>query len=295
MKYWFLLITALASTTFLNAQMKEVSYTEDEKSSLIQIAETFSNDVIFFDDAGLKKLKPYADGRFSQVVKTMVAYLADDESIVSIEYLKKPSDEDLVAWTFIYMVFNNLSEDAKSMDILESVLETTTPQNIALNYYYECIKGKFSSLMNTNDLSKYNFEYDTLGLDTKEEQAIFVLNIVSACTQRFQVLQLLEKFPEIHEMTQRLPKFNGQSYHTYVDFDYDDFIIMVNGAGESYNSRYLNLFYNSLMAHFTSIARTVSKAAGYKFYNTSILSQPKYFKYSSSESTLQAIYDSLNK
>ena len=95
-------------------------------------------------------------------------------------------------------------------------------------------------------------------------------------------------------MTERLPTFNGQSYHTYTNFDHEDFIIMVEGAGESYNSRYMNLFYNSLMAHFTSIARTISKKDGYKFYNSSILSKPKYFPYSSSQDILQQIYDSLN-
>ena len=295
MKCSVLLITLLFCTSFLTAQIDEVSYTEEEKTNLIKIAETFANDVIFYDNAANNKLMPHLDGKFSQVVKTMMAYLSDDESMLAIEFLKKPSYNDLVAWTVVYGVFNNFSDTTPNMSILEETLNNYPSRNIALNYYYECIKGKFSTLMNTNDLSNYDFKYDTLDLDTEEEQAIFMLNIISACTQRFQILQYHEKFPEIQEMIGRLPTFNGQSYHTYTNFDHEDFIIMVDGVGESYNSKYMNLLYNSLMAHFTSIARTISKKEGYKFYNASILSKPKYFPYSSSQDILQQIYDSLNK
>ena len=294
MKFWVLLITLAFHTSFLFAQTEEVSYTDEEKSNLVKIAEAFSNDVIFFDDAAKDKLTPHLEGKFGQIAKTMLAYLADDESMLALEFLQKPSYDDLVAWTVIYAIYNNFSDTVPNISVLEETLDDTPSKNIALNYYYECIKGKFSGLMNTNDLSQYDFKYDTLGLETEEEQVIFMLNIISACTQRFQILQFLEKFPEIQEMTARLPTFNGQPYHTYTNFDHEDFIIMVEGAGESYNSRYMNLFYNSLMAHFTSIARTISKKDGYKFYNSSILSKPKYFPYSSSQDILQQIYDSLN-
>jgi hypothetical protein len=295
MKLWVLLITLAFNTSLIFAQIDEVSYTDEEKTNLVQIAETFADDVIFFDDVAKDKLTPHLDGKFSRVAKTMMAYLSDDESMLTIEFLQKPSYEDLVAWTVIYGVFNNFSDTVPNLSILEATLNDYPTKNTALNNYYECIKGKFSNLMNTNDLSNYNFKYDTLNLETEEEQVIFMLNIISACTQRFQILQFLEKFPEIQEMTGHLPTFNGQPYHTYTNFDHEDFLIIIDGAGESYNSRYMNLLYNSLMAHFTSIARTVSKKDGYKFYNSSILSKPKYFPYSSSQDILQQIYDSLNK
>lgn len=295
MKYRLLLITLIFSTSLISAQTTEITYTQQEKSNLIKIAEIFADEVIFYESTANNKLMPYLDGKFSQIVKTMMAYVSDDESMLAIEYLKKPTYEDLVGWTVIYGIFNNFSNTTLSATILEETLNNPPSKNIALNSYYECIKGKFTTLMITNDLSKYDFQYDTLDLETKEEQAIFMLNIVSACTQRFQLLQYHEKFPELHEMSTRLPTFNGQSYYTYTDFDHEDFIIMVDGVGESYNSRYMNLLYNSLMAHFTSIARTISKRDGNTFYYSSILSKPKYFPYSSSQAVLQQIYDSLHK
>jgi len=159
------------------------------------------------------------------------------------------------------------------------------------NYYYR-IHGGIASLFNNANLSKYNFNIDSLGFRDETEKAIFFLNMVDALIGgRFKVLQMMKNNKKILDFCDNLPKFNGKPYFYYKNFDYDDFDWIGYDKTESYNERHIGGLYTTLIAQFGATAELRDKKDAREIYFNSILHEPKYFKFTQSKDDLQSLYD----
>jgi hypothetical protein len=109
---------------------------------------------------------------------------------------------------------------------------------------------------------------------------------------RFMVLMMTRNYPKVLEFSDRIPMFEGKKYYLFKDFDYPDFEWIGYEETESYNTRHLERFYATLIAHHKAELETRDKKAAADLFRDSILSEPKYFKFSGAADYLQSLYDS---
>jgi hypothetical protein len=135
-----------------------------------------------------------------------------------------------------------------------------------------------------------DFNLDELGFKDNTEKAIFFLFIVNSCGQRLSVMNFTGNGnPE--KVIKKFPKFNGKEYYYYTDFNYDDFEWIGYKKVEFYNERNLNDYYTVLLNHLDILLENKFNDEALNLFSSSILSKPEYYKYSSSKSTLEKLYD----
>jgi hypothetical protein len=77
----------------------------------------------------------------------------------------------------------------------------------------------------------------------------------------------------------------------YKNFNYEDFDWIGYDKTESYNEIHIGGLYNTLLYHFIATAEFRNKKSAQEIYLSSILYEPKYFKYAQSKDDLQSLFD----
>lgn len=294
MKIILLFVVLLLASTICNAQVQL-----DSKSltNLIAISELYSQNPNLSSDNFVKSINSFRTAKLSQVIDTLIAVSKGDETILETRFLKQPTDEELVLWYVIREIHYNRTGDTKnpqsSADVAKNVLSKKIDNRWLLDNYYYRIHGGIASLFNTADLSQHNFKIDDLGFKDTTEKAIFFLNMMDTLVGgRLKVLAMMKNNKKILEFCDKLPKFNGKDYYYFKSFDYPDFDWIGYEKIESYNTRHIGNFYTTLTGHRLATAALRGETTGKHIFLNSILSQPKYFKFSELSDYLQTNYDS---
>jgi hypothetical protein len=233
----------------------------------------------------------------NNIADALMNYSRDKgKSILETRFLTRPSDNDLVLWYIISQIHRNHSSDIKNprqdIDIANEILSKKIDSRWLLHNYYYQFRAQLMYLFNEEDLSRYDFNLDSLGFNNETEKAIFFLNIMEALTLgRFRVLHVMKNYKRVLEFSNKLPKFNGKEYYHYKGFDYDDFEWMDSDSLQSYNKRHIGEYYSILLIQLIAVGELRSKKAAREIYQNSILSEPRYFKFTENQDDLQKLYE----
>ena len=292
MKYSLSLIL-LAASIFTKAQIK---LDQKDFNNLIAIAELYSYNTNSRGDQFAKSIDSLRTPKLNHIVDALIAVGKGDHTILETQFLARPNEEELVLWYVIREIhYNRTNEKVKARpaaEVANEVLFQQIDSRWLLDNYYYRIHGGIASLFNEADLSKYNFNMDSLGLKDETEKAIFFLNMMDALVGgRFKVLQMMKNNEKILEFCDKLPKFNGKEYFYFKNFDYADFDWVGYDKTVAYNEWHIGSFYSTLIAQFSASAELKDKKRMQEIYFNSILHEPKYFKFTESKDELQAFYD----
>lgn len=292
MKY-FLSLILLAASIFTKAQIK---LDQKDFNNLIAIAELYSYNTNSRGDQFAKSIDSLRTPKLNHIVDALIPVAKGDHTILETQFLARPNEEELVLWYVIREIhYNRTNEKVKARpaaEVANEVLFQQIDSRWLLDNYYYRIHGGIASLFNEADLSKYNFNMDSLGLKDETEKAIFFLNMMDALVGgRFKVLQMMKNNEKILEFCDKLPKFNGKEYFYFKNFDYADFDWVGYDKTVAYNEWHIGSFYSTLIAQFSASAELKDKKRMQEIYFNSILHEPKYFKFTESKDELQAFYD----
>jgi hypothetical protein len=293
MTKYFLTFILILTATFTTAQIK---LEQKELDNLIAIGEIYSHNTNARGSKFAKSIDSLRTPKLDHIVDALIAVGKGDETILENRFLARPNDDELVLWYVIREIHYNRTNEKLSPKpvsvVANEVLSKKIDTRWLLDNYYYRIHGGIASLFNDADLSKYNFNIDSLGFRNETEKGIFFLNMMDALVGgRFKVLQMMKNNKKILDFCDKMPKFNGREYFYYKNFDYDDFDWIGYDKTESYNERHIGVLYNILIAQFIATTELRKKKDAQELYFNSILHEPKYFKFTHSKSDLQSLYD----
>lgn len=288
----------LTSILFLIATCCKAQLQLDTKdlTNLIAMAELYSHNPNGTGNDFAKSIDSLRTPTLNHIADGLIAVGKGNKTILETRFLSRPSDDELVLWYVIREIHYNRTIDTKEprpdIDVANEILSKKIDSRWLLDNYYYRIHGGIASLFNDANLSKYNFNIDSLGFKNETEKAIFFLNMMDALVGgRFKVLQMMKNNKKIVDFSDKLPTFNGKEYYYYQDFNYDDFDWIGYDKIESYNERNIGNLYSILIAQFSATADLRDKKDAQEIYFNSILHNPKYFKFSQSKDDLQTLFD----
>lgn len=293
MKKIFLIAIIIFACFVTQAQLK---LDQKDLNNLIAISELYSHNTNETGDEFAKSIDLLRTPKLNHIADALIAIGKGDKTILENRFLARPSDEELVLWYVIREIHYNRTNEKHTprpdIVVANEILSQKIDNRWLLDNYYYRIHGGIASLFNDADLSKYNFNLDSLGFKDETEKAIFFLNMMDALVgSRFKVLQMMKNNKKILDFCDKLPKFNGKEYFYYKNFDYDDFDWIGYDKTESYNERHIGGLYSTLIAQFSAIAELRDKKDAQKIYFNSIMHEQKYFKFTQSKDDLQSLYD----
>lgn len=289
----FLTFIILLTATLTKAQLK---LEQTDLNNLIAISELYSHNTNASGDKFAKSIDSLRTTKLNHIVDALIAVGKGDKTILETRFLARPNDEELVLWYVIREIHYNRKNEKitprQDAVVANEILSKKIDSRWLLDNYYYRIHGGIASLFNDADLSKYNFNIDSLGFKDETEKGIFFLNMMDALVGgRFKVLKMMKNNKKILDFCDKLPKFNGKEYYYFKNFDYDDFDWIGYDKTESYNEWHIGDLYSKLIAQFSATAELRDKKDAQEIYFNSILHEPKYFKFTQSKEDLQSLYD----
>jgi hypothetical protein len=289
-----LLITLLLLSTLCSkAQLK---LAKNEFTNLIAISELYSKNTNANGENFVNAIDSLRTPTLNNIVDALIEVGKGEKTIFTSRFLSRPSETDLTMWYVIREIHYNMTSKnptpRPNIDVANEVLSKKIDERWLLDNYYNRIHGGIGLLFNTADLSKIDINIETLGLKNETEKAIFYFNMMDALIGgRFKVLQMMKNNQKILYFSDKLPLFNGKKYFYYKNFDFKDFDWIGYEKTESYSERYIGNLYGILIAQYLATFELRSKQETQEMYFNSILSEPKYFKYSAIKDDLQFLYD----
>jgi hypothetical protein len=198
---------------FFNHSFGQLSLTNDEREVLKDICSQYSQPN---KEKYLKQLKKQSPTKFHNFIGQLIASKDDSDEILKIKYLQRPTDEELTYWYVVREFHYNNSEPDSLKKTNDQILDRLTKEKIddrwLLDNYYYRLSNRIGMLFNTADLSKHEFDLETLGLKNETERAMFVMFIINTCGQRLSVMKFTGK-GDPESVIKRLPKINGKDYY----------------------------------------------------------------------------------
>jgi len=291
MKNTFCLMLLILSSIGTYSQ---IELSDSDLNKLIQIGEYYSKNVMLAKESAIEDLEKFRTEKLNNIVDVLQTKSKQSIDILDKKYLSRPNYDDLVMWYVIREIHYNLTdkenEPRASKEVAEEFLSTQIDERILLNNYYYRLNSTVAMIFNKADLSEFNIQLDSVGLKSNTEKAIVFLNLMDALGTRFKVLQMMKNSNKLIEFASRMPKFNGKEYYYYTDFEYEDFKWLGHKKKESFNERHVGRFYEIILAHLNADSEINNNKRALEIYNNSILTHPKYFKYSSLKSDLKKLY-----
>lgn len=284
----FLLLITITS----QAQLK---LADKDFRNLITIGETYSKNTNASGDAFAKTIDSLRTPKLNHIADVLIEVGKGAIKILEPSILSRPNNEELIMWYVIREIhYNRVSKTKTPRDpivVANEVLSQKIDERLLLDNYYYRIHGGIGTLFNDADLSKINIEMEALGFKNQTEKAIFYFEFIDALVGgRFKVLASLKKNDRIIEFSNKLPTINGKQYFSYKDFDFEDFDWIGYEKTESYKEFHINSLYEVLIPQFIAIGEK-DKKQGQEMYFSSILYEPKYFKFSKAKEDLEYVFE----
>lgn len=206
---------------FLTTIMTKAQVTLDPKdlNNLIAISKLYSSNTnvsgVKFD----KSIDSLRTPKLNHIADALIAVGKGDKTILEYRFLARPNDEELVLWYVIREIHYNRTNTKLTARpdkvVVEEILSKKIDNRWLLDNYYYRIHGGIASLFNDADLSKYNFDVDSLGFKDETEKSIFFLNMMDALVGgRFKVLQIMKNNKRYLTSATNSPHLIGRSTST---------------------------------------------------------------------------------
>ncbi|MFT3911460.1 MAG: hypothetical protein QM737_18700 [Ferruginibacter sp.] len=251
MKYFFLFVILLnCKACFSQKRDKELitlatifhkyhSSEHVERSAWDELNDIQSDD--------LQKTQAY----ISEIIKT-------NGSILNDKFLTKP---DIATLQSVYIILNlnyNMFKDKPESDevVLKRLQKSKVSEEILLTNYYLTI---FTNLVNKNsdiDLSERDFNFTKLNLTTKTEKGIFFLTAMEGLgIYNWGKVEMTDSlnYLNVLDLIKRYPKFGGNPFYLYNDFDFADFKLKIDirRPTESFKEYYIGKYIRVLQFYFS--------------------------------------------
>ena len=246
MKISILTILFLSINSFFG-QNKSVEYNEIIPEYIISIWEnngTSSNSK--FESTDLNQIKTF----FAELSKR-------ENNITSNEFLKKPTDNTLVAhylntklkWNSFNGSHAGLKKES-TKKVVENSLKALPERTELLAFYYSSIFIDVLNKQKPMNLSNVNIDLETLNLKNDTEKAILFLTAMRHLGNQVTSYSTI-RFPEncfrAIEYVENMPKFNDKPFYEFNLPKFEDFKIEVDKREPkmSFKERYLPEFENA--------------------------------------------------
>ena len=237
-------------------------FSQAKQTDLVLLAEAYhkyhhTNNI---DNTIYEKIEKIDDEELKEEKKFIAELIKPNNDILNVQFLTKPSSNTLENLFIIRALnYNMFAENPiENKKVIAKVKADQISYQEMLSAYYNMI---FSILVNKHedlDLSKVSFDLDDLNLSNKQEKAIFFLT----CMERFGAdswgfMNIPEQtdYQGALETISRFPKFYGEEYYKYNDFDFVDFQITIDirKPKVSFKDYYLRKYFESLSYHIESV------------------------------------------
>ena len=165
-----LILCLLCLTVLCHAQVK---LSDEDLSHLIAISEVYSKNPNGFGADFITKIDSLRTPKLKNIADALIAKSKNDSAMLQARFWKKPSHEEMVLWYVVREIHYNLTnKDKKSrpnLDVAKEILMDKIDERWLLDNYYYRATGGLAMLFNKADLSSFNFNLDSLGLQNNTE------------------------------------------------------------------------------------------------------------------------------
>ncbi len=182
-----------------------------------------------------------------------------ENNVTSKQFLKKPSDNTLVAYylkTKLQWNAFNLGQTKKlsNEQVISKTIKNLPERNELLGFYY---KGIFIDVLNKQkpiNLADVNINLEELNLENNTEKAIVFLSAMRSLGHQVNSFASA-RFPNncyrAEQYVENMPKFNGLTFYEFELPEFEDFLIEVDKTKPkmSFKKRYLPEFENAKFSY----------------------------------------------
>lgn len=219
--------------------------------------------------------------------------------ILTDKFLKVPDSTTLKIIYIIGKLHQNphLKSPKDPVKLVDSLKIAQIPMQELLDQYYQII---FASVGNKNlpfNLSKIDFNLNTYGLENDQYRGIFYLTCMEMCgNQIFGYMNIVNppNTKKALSYIKKYPKFNGEPYYKYKNFEFDDFQMeILNDQGEeSYKSYFITKLYSTLLSHLVCLKKENKSDKDINdLLLNSILNEESFYEFTVQKDLLESIRD----
>lgn len=260
-KYRYLIILSIVSVLSCNVS-KDTTKQFSEKSNLVT---EYDKDYVTYIKQKWEKTSniDVENPKFQFQKSFQKTLLNKDESILSNEFLKKPSKNDLLAHyidnKLQWNSFNRGTEKKTTEEVINGTINESPTENEMLAFYYKSI---FSHILNNQrNIEPYekNIELVKLNLDPTQQTILFLSAMKMLGTQVYGYSNT--RFPENchrqHEFLKKIPKFNGKAFYEFDLKEYQDFKLKIDKRfpKQSFKDNYEPEFYKAIKGYEKCIGK----------------------------------------
>jgi len=251
----------------------------------------------------LKELRTNVPKELTASADFITQTILTDSKVLTKPYLTLPDDATLKHLYIIREVNYNMHEEepGDNNTIIDSLDKATIPHYELVDAYYSLLFTAVSNKLQPFDLSKFDFNTNTLNLKDDTEKGIFYLSCMRLCGTSIWGYMNIPKpanTKEANNYIKKFPKFNGQPYYQYTDFNFPDFTMEIEDdkGPESYKAYHINKLYETLIYHIIAMGEQgASEEEKQKVLLGSVLRMNKYYKYTSYKDLLEQTFQEVKK
>lgn len=228
----------------------------------------------------------------------IVQTITTNNKILSKSVLTLPDTQTLKN---IYLVrainYNLMEENGIDNNRLIDSLDNKHIQHYEMvDVYYDLLFASVTNKMSEFDLSNMDFNLKEYNLSDDTEKGILFLNCMEFCGKKIFGYMNFIKPPNTKkslELIKKYPKFNGQPYFQYNDFNFQDFNLLLfkNRGVESFKGYYIDKYYEVLLSHLLCLNKEKSSEKDKSdLLLGSILKDSQFYKYTKYKDVLENIF-----
>lgn len=288
-----LFLLALLCTPFIHAQ-------QSETAGLVELGKAYHNFMFQAEPskATLDDVRAAVPASLKGVTAFIIQTITTNNALLSKAFLTLPDSQTLRAIYIAERVNQNLHDDEPkdSRAVADSVSKLHFPRPILVENYYEMLFTAVGNKNKPRGLADFDFKMRDYGLTDEADRAIFFLQCARALNSEVWGFMNVVKPPNTktaYAAIKRFPRFNGQPYYQYRDFNFPDFNTVVDKetGPESYKRYYLNKFYELLIYHVACLQKEgASEKEILDLTLGSIIKDRKYYKYTAYSADLDEFF-----
>ncbi|SEL53280.1 hypothetical protein SAMN04487910_2740 [Aquimarina amphilecti] len=232
-------------------------FSQAKQSELVLLAEAYHNyhHTNSIDNSIFEKIYKISSPELEKEKEFIAESIKPNNDILNIKFLTKPDISTLENIFMIRALNYNMFKDnpIKNKEVIKQVKSDQISYQEMLTAYYNMIFGILVNKHEDLNLKQMSFDLNNLNLSTKQEKGIFFLTSMERFGSDIWGYMNIQPtdYDSALEVINRYPKYNGEEYYKYNDFDFSDFLITVDirKPKVNYKDYYLKKYFNTLGYH----------------------------------------------
>ena len=295
MKRVTITLVCLLAFTNLNAQ-------NNYKTGIIELGSAYKSSM-FTSEATSKRIEQLIANNSTDSLETAMHFILEclkkDNDILQPEFLSLPNDLALKSIFMALEVSENMRKEGGpyNQDLVDSLMAANIKKEVLVNDYYG---AAFTANGNKNkpfDLSKYDFDVNSMNLKNTTEKGIFFLRCMAACGSQiwgYMNIPRPANTDKAMDYIDNFPKINGQEYYIYSTLHFKDFDVIYDDSLQSFKTIYVHKYFDLMLNHLMCIKAEKKGKKGDKasmdFLMSSTLKDEELYKYTSHKANLERVF-----